>query len=359
MEDYNFIDLAKKHDLDGQKNKFIIEGYPELEASTVVIAREALTNGIDVDVLEEKKSILCLKKGNKKEIDLQNNKKTLSYIGLAFVVIIWGLSPQLTLELYKYYSPTFRLAFAELVLVSTYLIISGKNIHKLNRDYLKYGIITGFFLALANITQKIGLLYTTPAKYAFLENLSCITVPLLMYFFVRKKPSIITYISCITCLVGVFVLNGISLKDGWGIGEVLCGISGLLYGFNIAGTAAFAKKLYVPLYLAVQSVVGCIVSLAFSIYLNAFNIEPIVFSIKLEHLLSVVALTVVSSAVCWIIRTNCLKHIDASTVAVITPFSAVITSIVSIIVGTDTMSLNIVLGGGLGMLAIILTAFDK
>lgn len=81
-----FIDLAKKHDLDGQKNKFIIEGYPKLEASTVVIAREALTNGIDVDVLEEKKSILCLKKGNKKEIVVQATRTSRDVSTLQYVV---------------------------------------------------------------------------------------------------------------------------------------------------------------------------------------------------------------------------------------------------------------------------------
>lgn len=287
------------------------------------------------------------------------NPKTLSFLGLFFVVIVWGISPQITVGLYKYYSPTARLTFSEAVLLITYLIITGKRISWLNREYIKVGAFTGLFLAFANITQKIGLMYTTPAKYAFLENLSCISVPVLMYFFVKKKPTGITFLSCALCLLGVFILNGISIESGWGVGELLCALSGILYGFNIAGTAAFAKKMYAPLYLAVQATVGFAVSLIFTLILDAGNIEKIFFTMRYDLILLIIIVTVVSSAICWIIRTNVLKHISANTVTVIMPFSAVITSLLSAFMGTDTLSLNIILGGGIGIAAIILASFDK
>lgn len=298
------------------------------------------------------------------------NPKFMSYIGLLFVVFVWGCSPLITLELYKYYSPSIRTFFAEVVLFITYIIISGKHLKEFNIEYIKVGIPTGFFLALANISQKIGLLYTTPAKYAFLENLSCITVPILMYFFVRKKPKFSTLLSCVVCLVSVFILNGVSFSDGpsWGIGEILCAISGLMYGFNIAGTGAFAKKLYPPMYLAVQATVGMVVSLIFALVLNFITIpnasgvqvpvEKIVFSFKPELIIFSILVFVISSAMCWIIRTKSMKYVDASIVAVIMPFSAVITSVLSILTGNDTLNINIVLGGTLGILAIFLSSYD-
>lgn len=298
------------------------------------------------------------------------NKKNLSYIGLFFVVFVWGCAPLLTLELYKYYSPTFRVFFSEVILIITYLLMSGKHLKQFNMEYIRVGVPTGFFLALANISQKIGLMYTTPAKYAFLENLSCITVPVLMYILVRKKIKFTTVLSCIICLASVFVLNGMSFSESssWGIGEILCAAAGLLYGFNIAGTSAFAKKLYAPLYLFVQSCVSAAVSLVFSLALNSItfktsqgNIEPIekiVFSFKPEHILFAILVTVISSALCWTVRTNCMKHIDASIVAIIMPFSAVVTGILSVLTGSDSLSLKLVLGGVLGVIAIIMSSYD-
>ena len=299
----------------------------------------------------------------------QIDKKNLSYLGLVFVVCIWGTAPLVTHHFYKYYSPSIRTFFCEVILFITYICISAKRLKEFNFEYIKVGIPTGFFLALANISQKIGLMYTTPARYAFLENLSCISVPVLMYFLIRKKPGILTVTACFLSLASVFVLNGISFDGAsWGIGEILCAISGLLYGFNIAGTGVFAKKLYAPMYLATQSIVGMVVSLILTLSLNSIvvtnslgvqaPIEKIVFSFKPEYIIFTIVYTVVSVALCWIIRTNSMKYIDPTVVSIIMPFTAVITSILSVIVGNDTLNFNLVAGGILGVVAVIMSSFD-
>lgn len=305
---------------------------------------------------------------NKKSINL--DRKTLSYIGLFFVVCVWGTSPLVTQYFYKYYSPSIRLFFAEVIAFVTYICMSGKHLKEFNREYIKIGIPTGFFLALANVTQKIGLMYTTPARYAFLENLQCISVPVLMYFIVKKKPGIMTVLSCFLAIASVFILNGISFDgiSSWGIGEILCAASGLLYGFNIAGTGAFAKKLFVPMYLAVQSVVGMTVSLIFSLALNFITVtnsfgvqvpvEKIVFSFRPEHIIFTIFYVIICSALCWIIRTNSMKHIDATAVTIIMPFSAVITGVLSVLTGNDVLNLNLVAGGALGVVAVVMSSFD-
>lgn len=303
--------------------------------------------------------------------DGQSKRKLLAYIGIFTVVLVWGINPIITLELYRYYSPAFRLVAVNIILIPTYLILSAKHIREFNADYWKIGIPTGLFLALADVLQKVGLQYTTPAKYAFLENLSCITVPAFMFLFVQKKPTFVTWISCLTCLASAFALNATSLIGGaqtWGIGEILCGVAGLLYGVNIAATGAFAKKLYAPLYLAVQSAVSLVVALIFSLVLNFVTVpgalgdpepmEKLVFSFKPLHLLFLVVAALISSAFCWIVRTNSMKYIEASKVAVIMPFSAVITSVISVLMGTDSLTVSLVVGGFLGLVAIILSGFD-
>ena len=299
----------------------------------------------------------------------KTSKKFGAYVGMLFVVFVWGVAPLLMVHLNKIYSPVMRTCFVEAVLFVTYLLIAGKNIKKFNMDYIKVGIPTGIFLALANLTQKIGLLYTTPARYAFLENLSCISVPVLMYILIKKKPSVTTVLASVICLVSAFVLNGISFSDGsWGIGEILCAASGILYGFNIAGTGAFAKKLYTPLYLATQSVMGFLISFILSLTLNntyittstglRIPVEKIMFSFKPEDIIFLVTVALVVSAFCWIIRTYSMKYIDACVVAVIMPFSAVITSVLSVLTGNDTLNFNLVMGGILGLVAIFLSGIE-
>lgn len=185
------------------------------------------------------------------------------------------------------------------------------------------------------------------------------------YMLISVKTSALMSTS-VECLASTFVLNDVSLTDSsWGIGEILCAASGLLYGFNIAGTGIYAKKLNVTLYLAVQSTTGFLVSLITTIVLHFTTapttnapIEKIMFSFNPMHLLYVVVFVLLSSALCWILRTNALKHIDARVVAVISPFSAVVTGILSVLVGTDTLNMNLVLGCTLGLLAIFLSSYE-
>ena len=286
-----------------------------------------------------------------------DKNKLLTYAGLIFVIIIWGIYPLIALRFYKYYSPTIRIAFSCLVCAIALLIISRHKLNLLNKTYFMVAIPTGFFLAVADILQKIGLLYTTPTHYAFLENLSCVVVPILLIFFVKKKPSFLTIAAALLCLLSSFVLTGVTADSGniSPIGDTLCALAGVFYGINIAGTGAFAKKLDAPLYLMIQMFTEVIISSVGAVVFDATGIEKIKFSFDLRLILACIVIAFTVSTLCWLIRTKAMKHVDASVVAVMMPFSSIITTIVSIFVGNDTLNANLAIGVVLGLIAIILS----
>jgi drug/metabolite transporter (DMT)-like permease len=287
-----------------------------------------------------------------------SKSKKLAYAGLIFVIFIWGASPLVTLHFYKYYSPTIRITFSSLVCAIALLIISGKKLSLLNRDYFKVAIPTGFFMAVADVLQKIGLQYTTPTHYSFLENLSVLVVPILLIFFTKKKPGFLTILGSVLCLVSCFILSGIS-SDTSGAslaGDLLCALAGIFYGVNIAATGVYAKKLYAPLYLTVQMFTEFAVSSIAAIILNLTDIEKIKFSFDIKILLANAAVVFIISTLCWLIRTNAMKQVNATVVAVMMPFSSVITTILSIIAGKDALSKTLVVGVVLGLAAIIISS---
>ena len=286
-----------------------------------------------------------------------HRKKRLAYLGLVFVIIVWGVQPQLTLHFYSYYSPTIRIAFNSMLSATALLILSRKKLCRLNSTYFKLGISTGFFIALANILQKIGLQYTSPASYAFLENLSVLTVPVLMYFFAKKIPSISTLLAALLCLLSSFMLVGNAAPDGHSpiFGDTLCSIAGLLYGVNTAATAAFGKKLNVMLYLMIQMLTEAVISFICSIIFHVTQFETIRFQLQWQPLLANTVIAFLSSTLCWIIRTKAMKHVDAAAVAIMMPFSSVVTAVFSVATGKDTLTANLVIGILLGLTAIILS----
>ena len=306
-----------------------------------------------------------MKKEKLKRISI-DKKVVFAYSAIIFVVFVWGIAPLITSCLLDIYSPSIYSATGALISGVALLFVCSKNLKELNKDYLKIAIPTGFFNALANLLQKIGLQYTTPTQYAFLENLSCVIVPVLLYFLIKKKPGILTVLAGALCLAGCFTLSGMDFSSGkvaFGIGEILCALAGLLYGVNIAVTGTFAKKfnpaLYVMLQTFVSVIVGFFSAILFNfVQINGAVIEPIAFSWQFKHLLALGAVALIVSTFCWIIRTNAMKYVSASVVAVMMPFSSVVTGVSSVLVGLDSFTANLAFGGLLVLCATFLSSAD-
>ncbi len=286
-------------------------------------------------------------------------------LALWFVVIVWGVNPVVT----DYLTPKFLSAsMYQLIVCSvavlSLIIINWKKLKLLNKKYFIIAGSTGLFVAVAELIQKIGLPYTTPTRYAFLETLSVAVVPVLTFFFVGQKPSIIKIVSAMLCLAGSFILSGdFSSGLGIGIGEILCALAGVFYGVNIAATGVFANdldsSLYVMIQLGVQVLVGGLSAVILGLpafggnFAETFRVE---FNFATVSLLLASALCV--TTLCWLIRTNAMKHIDPVVVAIIMPCSAIITGLVSVIAGTDVITSTLIIGGVIGFGAVILSGLD-
>ena len=156
------------------------------------------------------------------------------------------------------------------------------------------------------------------------------------------------------------MLAGADTSGGIGVGELLCSLSGILYGFNIALTAVYATKLISGLYVFLHMVVHVFVSFAATISLNYIEIggkpiEPMRFEWKFEILAIIAVVAILSNTLCWTLRTDAMKHIDATIVAVMMPFSAVVTGLLSVALGLDSISYSFVIGALIVLLASILS----
>lgn len=280
--------------------------------------------------------------------------KTKYYIGIIFVIIIWGLAPNIYKYLLGYYSPnTFNL-LTSLVTFLGMLALCINKLEKLNSSYFKVAIPTGLFYSCAVIFQRVGLNYTTPAKFSFLENFSIVVVPVLMYVFTRQKITPLKIISALLCLLGMFFLCDVTPKTLLTLnkGDILCALSGIFYGVNIAGTAVYSKKLESSLYLLIQFFIHAVISLIYFLFLG----EAIEVSFGFMPLIILIVAVLISNILGWIIRTKCLIHLDATFVAIAMPFSSVITAVISVIIGTDKLTSNLIISIPVITFAIILSS---
>ena len=295
---------------------------------------------------------------------VEKNKKTIAYLLIFFVVIIWGITPLLNVVINKKYSTALRLSVSGFISAIVLTFFCVKKLKNLNKSYFFVAVPTGFFLALASLLQKIGLYYTTPTKYAFLENLSCLTVPIILLIALKKKPKIFSILSCVLCLIGSFILSGMSFSAegiSFGKGELLCALAGVLYGVNIAFTGIHIKKFDTMLYLLVQlystAIFGLIFAIATSfIKINGVPIEVIRFSWDFSGLALLLCVAVISNLLCWYLRTYATRFVGPIAVSVIMPFSAVVTGIASVLSGLDVINGELIFGGLITLFAILLSS---
>ena len=292
--------------------------------------------------------------------------KPIAFITLIIVVALWGVAPVISKSIFDgaVYSPGILIALRGLFSIIAMAIIINKGFKKVNKSYL-ICIPAGIILAAAYIFQFVGLKYTVPSKNAFLENISCITIPLFMFIFVREKPTWYSIVSALICVVGSLFLvgNGFDFlhffRSGNLLGDGLSAIGGLFFGLDIAFTKVFCKDKDPLLYVFFQLVILTAVATGYSFIFEMNVFDEFAISFEILDILQVVFLGVICTALCWVARAWAMKSIDAVTVSLLVPLSAVIASVLSIGLHLEEFTWNLLLGGIIILLSIAVSAiFD-
>lgn len=292
-----------------------------------------------------------------------NKKSIISIIGLIVVVVLWGIAPVVSKYLFdnKFYSPALLVGLrgALSVLAMGLLMLVTGEFKFLNKSYW-ICIPAGLILGSAYLFQFIGLDSTTPAKNTFLESFSCIAVPVCIFILTREKPSLYSIIAALVCVLGAFILcgNGLdfsSLFTAPTVGDILSAVGGIFFGIDIAFTKVFAKGKNSRLFVFIQLIVLTIMSFAY-----AFPFEKnLYFTWDFPVRMNLFFIGIICTALCWVLRTKCIANVSAVMCAVLMPMSAVVAAFFSFITRMEEFSWNVVIGGIIITLAIIISGiFD-
>ncbi len=291
--------------------------------------------------------------------------KIVYYGMLILVTIVWGLDPIVNSHLYQYYSAAALSSLSTLFSAIFFFFLSVRKLKLLNKEYIRTALPIGVLNSLACLLQRIGLQYTTPAKYAFLEHLSCIVVPIILFFFLRKKTPRLQWAASLLCLFGCLILTGAGTEAvTLGIGEVLCGTAGILFGVCIVTTGTYTKNLDIGLFMMIHMFVYFLTSVTLAIGLhhthyNGQPIETFVFSFDIRHLLFSMLFGFLSVGLCWLLKNEATRNISSSAVAVISPLAAVVASIVSVGMGLDKLSPSLIISSAMIVGAAILSGISE
>jgi drug/metabolite transporter (DMT)-like permease len=243
----------------------------------------------------------------------------------------------------------FSRGFLFVVLV---LMFFYKKIFKMTLKDLKIGLIAGLLNFGGFITQTIGVQYTTPSNNAFISATYVVIIPFLAWAIYQKKLPIKSFVSIAFCLLGMTILTGILNRAlTLNIGDVYSFICALFYAASIVYLGYGARATDVSILAFMLAVVQAIGGLIFFFFVEDGQLTNINWSVAIVPLLY---MGIICSFVGQTIQVFAQKHTSATSAGLIMMLEGVFGSVFSVAFGFESFTVQLVVGGMLIMISIIL-----
>ena len=270
---------------------------------------------------------------------------------LLAVAAMWGISFVWMKDILDQQDVYSFLVSRFVVAALVMMVANPKVITRLNRELLIKGSLIGTALGLGYIFQTLGLERTTPAITGFITGLYVVLTPLIGALILKEKLTMQAwfYIALATVGLGVLSITGLSI----GTGELFVLISAFLFAAHILLLSRWSKDFDAYTLTFVQLATCAVVS-GVPASLNGFVAPP-----DTQVWAVVVFTAVFATFFAFVIQTWAQARISATKVAVILTMEVVFAALFSVALGAEPLTLRILLGGSMVLVAMIMIVQPK
>jgi len=252
-------------------------------------------------------------------------KETLGSVGLLLVTVLWGGGFIATDRSLLAFTPLQIMMLRFLIASCIFLPFSLPLLKKTDGKQVKAGVLLGVFLFFAFLLQTLGLKYSTPSKNAFLTTTNVVFVPLICFFFQKKRPSAGELFAVVLALIGAAVL---SLEHDFSIGkgEILSLLCALCFAFQIYFTGLFVERYSALSLNCIQMVTAFLCSVVAVLFLEK---SPWDFS-NMKSVFSVLYLGVISTSLTFFLQTLSQKYVPQVRAVILLSLEGVFATLFSV-----------------------------
>lgn len=230
------------------------------------------------------------------------------------------------------------------------LIVFNKSIRQMTRFDFKAGLLMGITNFIAYYLQTDGLRFTTSAKNAFITTMYVALSPLLLWIFWHERPRRKTYFVIPLALIGMGVLTNVTASGlALNYGDLLTLISSIFWALQLIFFGKIASKASSPWVIIfmiglIQGIAGWCVS---------FTTETQTFAHIhwLQALIPVALLAILVTFVAQGLQITAQKYTDATSAGLLLMLESFFASVLSVILGYDSLTHSLIIGGAILLLA--------
>lgn len=218
---------------------------------------------------------------------------------------------------------------------------------KIQKQELKIGIWSGFFLYAAFAFQTFGMDLTEPGMNAFLTAVYVVLVPYLVWILFHKKPDRVVLFASICCLIGIGCLSLSQGSFSFRLGDLLSLTCAFFFAAQIISLDQ-AKQASAIVLNAIQLTTAGLCSIPFGL----FTIWP--SHIGLEAGLSIGYSVILSTFLCYFMQTTAQQYTSPAAVSILLATECLWANLFSVLILHETLTFIQLIGGLLIFLSVIL-----
>ena len=290
----------------------------------------------------------------------QKRKEQLAIAAMTLAAMIWGSAFIVVRIALNAGLSTSQILFFRFGLTTVvFSVLFHKDLARINRTDLLYGLSTGIILFLGFWTQTLALRQTTPARNAFITSTYVVIVPLLGWLILRQKPGLRVILGACLSLAGIGLLS-LDGAGGSGVngGDLLTLICAICFAghFLMLEWSVHRVKTNTLLFLQMAATTAC--SLLILPFDRLFDAKAVPLTgIDMPWttgVLAILYLAIFSSGVAYFIQTTAQKHTTSAKAAIVLAAEALWGSFFSLLFGFETLTLRLAVGGLIIFLSILL-----
>jgi len=276
----------------------------------------------------------------------ESNKKALSTVGLIFIALVWGSSFVIIKDTLNIVPP-FTMCMIRFVPATILLaLIYIRKLRHIGLNDIRKGSIIGIFMFLSYVTEILAFKYTTASKLAFIGGLSVVFVPFMAWKINKRRPDRYAVAGVILAVIGLGLLT-IRKGESICIGDFLALLNAITFAAHVISIEHFAKNSD-PIILTIQQfLVTAVGFVALTLMFETFSLDILIIAVP-----QMAYLVIFCTLIGFIILNVAQRHVSSTSVAMILMLATVVGSVSSIYFLNEYMSMQMVAGGILILLAI-------
>jgi drug/metabolite transporter (DMT)-like permease len=175
---------------------------------------------------------------------------------ILLTTLIWGSTFSVARGLLDHWPPLTYLAVRMPLAALVFAALFPRQVFGATREAWRAGGALGLLIGVGFIGQTTGLLYTTPAKSAFITGITTPLVPVVAYALWRARPSRENLVGIILASVGGALILAPVGAVGFNTGDLITLSTTLLFAGHINLMSAYARRIDVRQLSALQIIVA-------------------------------------------------------------------------------------------------------